>query len=243
MNYSFSLIIPTFKEVDNIPALIHRILSLELPTHSFEVILVDDNSQDGTVELVAQFQQTIPWLRLIVRQGIKSLSQAIIDGINIAHYTNLIVMDADLSHPPEAIPEMLGKLIKENADIVMGSRFLKKSRLDADWPTKRKLGAKGTAWVTKTLLRLPVYDPLSGFFAIRKEKLQSVKLDAIGWKIALEIIIKCHCVNIIEIPIHFKDRSLGKSKMGSHVALAYLYHMMRLMRYRYGRHYRYFNSQ
>lgn len=230
---NFSIIIPTFQEVSNIPALIKRIASVDFQNRQFEVLIVDDNSQDGTTKIVQELQASYPWLNLIVRQAQKSLSLSVIDGFECAKYPLLITMDADLSHPPEKIPEMLDVLSDATVDFVIGSRYINNAKVDEVWPLSRKIVSRVAAQLARILLTANVKDPLSGFFAIKKSKyVSSDRLNPIGWKIGLEIMIKSQCKTIREIPIEFSERHSGLSKLNGKIALLYLRHLKRLAFYK-----------
>lgn len=211
----FSVIIPTYREVKNLTALISRLHSALAMHPTFEVILVDDDSQDGTTPLVASLQQTRPWLRLIQRSGERSWAKAILDGIQASHYPQLIFMDADLSHPPEMIPAMLHELKQDSTEIVIGSRYMEGGSIDKKWPLYRQLISRLSTLIIKPLLPVKINDPLSGFIATRKMfyTTHGKKWNPIGTKLALEIIIKSHLKNIKEIPIHFAEREHGESKL------------------------------
>lgn len=230
---NFSIIIPTYQEVKNIPELVKRIAQVDFGPRKFEVLLMDDNSQDGSVEIVEQLKTQYPWLNLIVRHEEKSLSRAVIDGYKHAQYPILITMDADLSHPPEKIPQMLAALSEQNVDFVIGSRYVSNGKIDDVWPMRRKFFSWFAAMVARVLIAANVKDPLSGFMAIRKDKcFGGAPLEPIGWKISLELIVKCHCKNVKEIPIDFSERLHGKSKLNTKVALNYFQHVRRLFFYK-----------
>jgi dolichol-phosphate mannosyltransferase len=171
---SFSIIIPTFREAKNISILINRIAAIPFQ-QSFEVIIVDDFSQDGIDMVVAKLQREFHWLHLIVRNDKKSLSASALAGFNKAQYPLLILMDADLSHPPEKIPEMLAALISPEVDFVIGSRYVTGGSTDTVWPMPRRITSRLSAWLAQFLLPMPVKDPLSGFFAFRKSSLDNAK--------------------------------------------------------------------
>lgn len=228
-----SIIIPTYREVSNIEALATRLASVDFQDYPFEVLLMDDNSQDGSVELVHELRQRYPWLRLIVRKGRRDLSQSIIDGFKLARYPLIITMDADLSHPPEVIPAMLSVLGNESIDLVIGSRYMSGGSSDIKWPLHRRLISRAAALSASLLLRVKVYDPLSGFIAFRKSLLESGDpLSPIGWKLGLEIMIKCRCRQIREVPIHFSQRYRGSSKLNLKISLDYFRHLFQLWRYK-----------
>ena len=131
MHTNFSLIIPTFREAGNIPELVKRVSQLFLNEHQFEMLIMDDDSQDGIKEIVKQLQKDHPWLQLITRLGPKSLSQSVIDGFKLAKYPLLVTMDADLSHPPEKIPALLAAFNDPTVDFVIGSRYVENGQIDA----------------------------------------------------------------------------------------------------------------
>lgn len=233
-NNNFSIIMPTFREAKNIPELIERISKVDFGSRAFEVILVDDNSQDGTKEIVDHLKIKYPWLRLIVRQDRKGLSESVMEGFTHAVYPICVVMDADLSHPCEKIPEMLTVLAKPDVDLVIGSRYIKGGSSDEGWPLMRKVVSRLAALFARVLIAVPVKDPLSGFLAIKKNTYMSgIKLEPIGWKIGLEMMVKCRCKNIQEVPIHFSERVHGTSKLNYRVVLDYIKHVKRLFWFKY----------
>ncbi len=230
-NDGFSIIIPTYHEANNLPNLVKRIAQVNFGSRDFEVILADDNSQDNTLAVAKQLSIQYPWLKLLTRHGKKrDLSQSILDGYDAAQYPILITMDADLSHPPEKIPDMLTILNDPTVDAVIGSRYIPGGSTDPSWPITRVFTSKLAAWIAQFFLRIPVKDPLSGFLAIRKQTLLAGDtLKPIGWKIGLEIIIKCHCHHIREIPIYFSQRQQGTSKLNVKISFDYLRHITYLL--------------
>lgn len=229
----FSIIIPTYKEAKNIPELVRRIAAIDFKERPFEVLIVDDNSQDGTENIVAELSANYPWLKLIVRTTKRSLSYSVIEGFQRAHYPLLVTLDADLSHPPEKIPAMLSALLCSDTDLVIGSRYVTHGMIDEVWPWTRKFASWFAAMLARLVTGTAVKDPLSGFLAITKEKCFSGDtLRPIGWKIGLEIIVKCHCKKIIEIPIDFAERRHGYSKLNLKVIFSYLHHVSRLLLYK-----------
>jgi dolichol-phosphate mannosyltransferase len=226
---NFSIIIPTYHEAKNIPELVKRIASVDFGQRHFEVILADDNSQDGTPDVVKKFQAQYPWLKLIIRHQKRDFSRSVLEGFEQASYPILITMDADLSHPPEMIPEILAMLSNPTIDVVIGSRYVKGGSTDSSWPLIRIITSRMAALIAKGFLFIKARDPLSGFLAIRQETVRSGKpFNPIGWKIGLELIVKCHCKNIREVPIHFSERREGASKLTLKISLEYLQHVARL---------------
>lgn len=229
-NSDFSIVVPTYQEAKNIPELVKRIAGVDFGPRNFEVIFSDDNSQDGTEEVVRQLAQDYPWLRLIKRQGKKDLSQSVIDGVKEARYPTCITLDADLSHPPEKIPEMLTALENPGTDLVIGSRYVPGGSSDELWPFSRKLFSRSAAMLARVLVAAPAKDPLSGYLVFKREKfLSGPPLEPIGWKLGLEFIVKCRCKKIKEVPIHFSERLHGVSKVNVKVGINYIKHLGRLI--------------
>ena len=227
---SVSVIVPTYKEVENLPLLTERLEEVRQKHHlSLELLIIDDDSQDGTEELVSSMDRD--WLTLVVRKEERGLSRAVLEGLRLARGDVLVVMDADLSHPPEQIPEMLVALEK-GADFVMGSRYTPGGLTDDSWGFFRWLNSR-----IATLFARPftsVKDPMSGFFALPRETFESAsELNPIGYKIGLELMVKCNLHRIEEIPIHFKDRQFGESKLTLTEQKKYLQHLCRLFIYKF----------
>jgi len=208
---SVSVIIPTYKESENLPELLKRLNLLRGSFEAFEVIIVDDDSRDGTVELLEQLKVGT-WLRIIVRQEDRGLSSAVLRGCREARYAVLVIMDADLSHPPETIVEMVKTLVTSDSDFVVGSRYCAGGSVDAEWTLWRRLNSAAA-----NLLAMPfttIKDPMSGFFALRRDAfLNAASLNPLGYKIGLEFIVKCGFRKIREISIFFAVRKKGVSKL------------------------------
>jgi dolichol-phosphate mannosyltransferase len=225
-----SVVVPTYREAENIPHLVERLSAVRDGGLDLELWLMDDDSGDGTEEVVRSL--ALPWVHLVVRKADRGLSQAVLDGLRRSTRDVLVVMDADLSHPPEKIPEMLAALA-DGAEFVVGSRFVEGGSTDDDWGLLRWLNSR-----VATLLALPltsIQDPMSGFFALRRSTFAAGRdFSPVGYKIGLELIIKCHCRLVAEVPIHFADRRLGKSKLTLKEQLKYLKHIRRLYNYKYG---------
>jgi dolichol-phosphate mannosyltransferase len=225
-----SVIIPTYKEALNIPYILSQLDTLRRAAGlRLEVIFVDDNSRDGSVEAVQD--AGFDWARIIVRTHERGLSSAVIAGFQAARHEMLVCMDCDLSHPVQTIPMMrLG--LSAGQQMVIGSRYVAGGTTDDDWGLLRWLNS-----VFATLLARPltqVHDPMSGFFALRKADFDAAQdLNPIGYKIALELIVKCQFSTVAEVPIHFSDRVHGESKLSIKEQLKYLQHLRRLYMYRF----------
>lgn len=227
---SVSIIVPTYQEAENLSALLEALRRLK-ETHqlNLEVLIMDDNSQDGTETVVQSLH--LPWVRLFTRYGDRGLSQAVVEGFQHADNEAIVVMDADLSHPVEKIPEMLAALDRGD-DFVIGSRYINGASTEASWGAFRWLNSKVAGLIAAPLTL--VKDPMSGFFAFRKNLLaQCAPLNPIGYKIGLELLVKSHCCKVHEIPIHFADRQHGQSKLSLREQLKYLQHVRRLYLFLY----------
>ena len=152
-----------------------------------------------------------------------------IDGLKIAKGNIVGVMDADLSHPPSKIPEMIDAVEKQDFDLAIGSRNVKGGGVEV-WPFWRRLMSRFASALAIPLTK--VKDPMSGFFFFKKEIIKDVKLKPLGYKILLEILVKGRQKKIKEIPYMFRNRTFGKSKIGSKVYLDYLRHIFRLYKYK-----------
>ncbi len=228
---SLSVVVPTYREVENLPSLIDRIAKVR-HDHGLdlELLIVDDDSRDGTVELVASRPEA--WLRLIVRTGARGLSEAVLEGLSQAQGEVLACMDADLSHPPESLPAMLQQ-VQAGADFVVGSRYVQGASTGEDWGILRRLNSRFATWLARPFTR--IRDPMAGFFALPRTTYESsCDFNPVGYKIGLELMVKCHCERVVEIPIRFEDRKFGKSKLSLKQQLLFLKHLRRLFIFKYG---------
>ena len=228
-----SVIVPTYREVDNVPVLVGRLKAVGA-THALplELLIVDDASNDGIASLPERLREA-RWMRVIVRHARRDLCQAVLDGLRAATGDVLVVMDADLSHPPEAIPSLLAALAHPDVDFVLASRYIAGASTHPGWGILPRLNSR-----IARRLALPfvaVSDPMSGFFALRRPTFLGARdLDPLGYKIALELILKCDCTGVVEVPIHFGARLHGHSKLGLRARIDYLRHLKRLVDYRFG---------
>jgi dolichol-phosphate mannosyltransferase len=224
-----TIVIPTYKEADNLGELIDRTAAVrETYGLAIDMLLMDDDSADGSVELVAARPEN--WVTLIVRSANHGLSAAALDGLQRARGDVLVCMDADLSHPPEALPRML-QALDDGADFVIGSRYIAGGSTD-DGGVFRWVNS----WIATLLARLltSVRDPMAGFFALRRSTFErGSAFNPIGYKIGLELMIKCGCKRVVEVPIHFEHRRFGDSKLTVKQQLLYLEHLRRLYAFKY----------
>jgi dolichol-phosphate mannosyltransferase len=217
--------------VENIPQLVDRLRLLrDAVGIDLELLLMDDDSRDGSDRLVASLG--LPWVTLVTRTHDRGLSQAVLDGLRRSTRDIVVVMDADLSHPPEKIPELLSAL-RNGADVAVGSRFTEGGSTAEDWGPFRWLNSRVAS--TLALPLTGISDPMSGFFALRRATVNAGRgFDPIGYKILLEIIVRCRCRYVLEIPIHFDNRHLGRSKLSLMEQIKYFRHLRRLYTFRFG---------
>jgi dolichol-phosphate mannosyltransferase len=233
-NCSVTIVIPTYCEVENLRPLLIRISdAMSKAKGSYEIIFVDDDSRDGTDRIIRELNEFGYPVRLITRVGERGLSSAVIRGFSEANGETFICLDADLSHPPEAIPAILECLDETGVDFVLGSRYVPGGNTDEHWGLLRWVNSKIATALARPLTS--VKDPMSGFFAIRRTVYErAAPLSPVGYKIALELIVKCTCSMIREVPIRFAQRQFGESKLSLVERFNYLRHLSRLMRFKYG---------
>jgi dolichol-phosphate mannosyltransferase len=240
-----SIIIPTYNESRNILRLIENIKD-NLPNPIFtEIIIVDDNSPDGTGKIVEGYLQdtqnstetsgqmyyTQTHIKIIHRARKNGLVSAILDGIKSSAGNYILIMDADFSHPPQLLSQMVDELFLDSkCDIVIASRYVKGGSLKG-WPLKRRLISKGAIKVAKYVLGIHVKDPTSGFFAFRRDVIDNIKIDTKGYKLLLEMLVKAKDAKVTEIPYSFTNRSAGKSKLDNGIILDYMKAVLHLYRH------------
>jgi len=223
-----TIILPTYQEFDSLPSLIEsveEIKNTELP--NLQLLIVDDNSDDGTEQLIAELGKN--WVTLIIRTEDRGLSPAVIAGLQVVTSEYCVVMDADGSHPASAIPQMIDAL-QDGADFVVGSRYIDGGTTEDGWGVLRWLNSKIATIMARPFTK--VLDPMSGFLAFSRSTFEEAEnLNPVGYKIGLELIVKCNCKNVTEVPIHFRTRQLGESKLTLSVQWQYLQHVIRLVRH------------
>jgi dolichol-phosphate mannosyltransferase len=181
------------------------------------MVVVDDGSPDGTADIADRLGQTQP-VRVVRRAGKAGLASAVVAGFAAAKGDVLLVMDADLSHPPEVVPALLDA-IAGGADLAVGSRYVSGGGT-MDWPLTRRVVSRVACLLGNALV--PIRDSTSGFFAIRRAVIDGVKLNPIGFKIGFEVMARGRYQRAVEVPFVFRDRELGKSKFGQREILQYV---------------------
>ncbi len=229
-----SLIIPTINEAENLPPLFQRIAAA-LAGRDWEAIIVDDASSDDTPAVCANLSKDFP-LRLLSRQyPTNGLSGAVLHGMAEAKGEYLVVMDADLQHPPERIGALLEPLEQKAADFAVGSRYVEGGSMEERFGLLRRMLSRFATFLASPFAG-PVRDPMSGFFALRRETyLGAKRLTPIGYKIGLELMCKCEVKAVREVPIHFGARTRGQSKLSVKEQYRYLAHLSRLYDYHFPR--------
>ena len=227
-NDLISIIIPTYNEIENIEPLIRRI-DQGLKEISYEAIIVDDNSPDGTGEKAEELGKNFP-VHVIHREGKLGLASAVLKGFELARGDILGFMDADLSHPPEVIPKLITPILEEGVDIVVASRLAEGGGVVGDWPQTRHINSYVATLLAKPLTSIK--DSMSGFFFLKRLVIEDVKLIPRGYKIGLEILVKGRYTEAREIPFIFDNREGGKSKLNLKIMLEYLLQVGNLYFYR-----------
>ncbi|MFQ5573104.1 MAG: glycosyltransferase, partial [Nitrosopumilaceae archaeon] len=240
-----SIIIPTYNESQNILKVLKSIGEILPKNILTEAIVVDDNSPDGTGKLVENYLKDFKRISgytidVIHRTAKKGLSSAILKGIQNANGDTIVVMDSDLSHPPQIIPRMIDAFRKYQCDIVVASRYVKGGKISG-WPLKRKLMSKFATVIAKKGLGISAADPMSGFFAFKRHLIKGLKFDAIGYKMLLEILVKTRGATVKEIPYTFSDRKFGSSKVTLSTATDYFKSVWKL--YRFGKSLKQYESR
>jgi dolichol-phosphate mannosyltransferase len=227
-----TLIIPTLNEEENIDLLMERVFDVRDSFNlDFDVLFVDSASVDRTCECVAKWRKKRP-VELLKREVNVGLAPAVIAAAHQATTEFILVMDADLSHPPEKIPHLLYPLLDNQCDMVIGSRYVEGGAMP-DWPFSRKLSSRLAT--LPALCFCNVKDPLAGFFALKRTLITSLPTEVPGFKIGLAILAEYHKkIRVREIPIEFRDRDYGQSKMSNRVIYDYLRQLGGLVRGRIG---------
>jgi dolichol-phosphate mannosyltransferase len=255
---TLSIIIPTYNECKNILRLIDSIRNNLPHDLNYEIIIVDDDSPDGTGKIVSEYYARnensdvpsvnyLPYsqnihndnsdthlksvVKVINRRERNGLVPAILQGISSSTGDYVLIMDADFSHPPEIIPKIIDEL-DSKYDIVIASRYIKGGSIKG-WPFKRKMISLGATKLAQYGLGMrEIRDPMSGFFAMKRQIIEDMNISTAGYKILLEILVKAkHMTRIKEIPYSFTDRKEGKSKLDNSVILSYVKAVYQLYRY------------
>lgn len=230
-----ALIIPTLNEEHNIGLLLDRArAALDAARIPFEMVVVDDDSRDGTAQIVSCIAESDPRIRILVRKGQRGLSGAILDGWRVTDAEVLGVIDADMQHPPELLPQLYEALLR-GSDLAIGSRYTSGGGI-GDWNAMRHLLSSAAIWATYPLQKrgARAKDPMSGFFLVRRQCVSGVAFQRAGFKLLLDILIRSRIQSVREIPFEFGLRAGGESKAGLKVGWDYARLLMRLYASRLG---------
>lgn len=216
---ALSIVVPTYNERDRLGDLVHAIFAANAAEGlDGELVIVDDNSPDGTGALADELARAHR-ITVLHRSGKLGLGTAVVEGFAAASAPIVGVIDADLSHPPSMLPRMLAVMQSTSADVVIGSRYIPGGGTQG-WPMGRLLMSRFACLLARGLT--PVRDATSGFFLIRRDLAQGVRISAGGFKICLELLIRCEPRAVAEVPYVFAGRTAGESKMNLQEALGYL---------------------
>ncbi len=233
------VIIPTYNERENIEAIVRAVLQ---QPGEFHVLVVDDGSPDGTAQVVQDLQKEFPQqVHLLSRSGKLGLGTAYIAGFRWGlerGYDYFFEMDADFSHNPNDLPRLL-EVCRSEADVAIGSRYVRQGGLK-DWPLDRILLSRGASLYTRLILWMPVADPTAGFICYRRQVLEAIDLDKIrfvgyAFQIAMKYAAYSLGFRLREVPIIFKDREKGQSKMSLRIVREAMLGVWQMRFERYGR--------
>lgn len=217
-----AVVVPTLNEVANVEKLIEK-LSVVLAGRGWEIVFVDDNSPDGTSDLVRRIGRTSRHIRIVQRIGRRGLSSAVVEGILATAAPVVAVMDGDLQHSEDALPRLIDAIEKGAADIAIGTRYVEGGGI-GDWDKGRAAMSRLATRAGQIALGTDVSDPMSGFFAVRRDAFERAlpRLSAIGFKILIDLLASSPTpLKIAEIPYHFRIREAGESKIGARVIADY----------------------
>ncbi len=227
-----SIVLPTYNERETLPALLRRLSEVAAAAHlDCEAIVVDDASPDGTAEIAArvgaEIRGTMPVI-VLSRPGKAGLASAVLDGVSRGRGDVIIVMDSDLSHPPEVVPRLV-RAVADGADVAVGSRYAPGGGI-ARWPLGRRVISWGAITLARALVGIRIADPVSGFFATRRKLFELVRFEGLGYKLLPEILASGRASRVAEVPYLFTERTRGRSKLGIGEILNYARLIVRLWR-------------
>ena len=224
-----SIVVPTYNERERLADLVHAIFR-GYSDHGVdgELVIVDDNSPDGTGDVADEQARNWP-IRVLHRAGKLGLGTAVVEGFAAASAEIVGVIDADLSHPPALVPRMLEVMQRQGADMVIGSRYIPGGGT-SNWEQSRVMMSKAACLLARGLT--PVRDATSGFFLMKRDRARGVTISAGGFKICLELLIRSEPSLVVEVPYIFKGRTVGESKMNLKEATGYLVQLRDLHAYR-----------
>ena len=231
MTLAVSIVLPTYNEAENIGLIIPKVCeTFKHANLKGEIIVVDDGSTDGTLEVVESLSRTYAVRGIDRSSKPRSLSLSVVEGFESSEAEVCVVMDADMSHPVETLPDMIKPILANEADITVGSRNIEGGGSE-HWPWHRVLVSRLAASFAYGLTKMT--DPTTGFMGLKRSLLSDIKLNPIGWKIVLETVFHLQDKRIKEVPIVFRDRQHGESKLGAREQLEFLMHVYSLYKQQY----------
>ncbi len=227
-----SVILPTYNERETLPVLLRRLAGIVRDARlDCEAVVVDDASPDGTGDMAAragaELRDVLPVL-VVSRPCKAGLASAVLEGVRHGRGDVIAVMDGDLSHPPEIVPRLV-EAVARGADVAVGSRYAPGGGITG-WPVERHVISRGATWLARMLVGPRVADPVSGFFAARREVFEQVRFEGLGYKLLLEILASGSASRVEEVPYVFTERVRGRSKLGAGEILNYARLVVRLWR-------------
>ncbi|MCF8708549.1 glycosyltransferase family 2 protein [Rhizorhapis sp. SPR117] len=217
------VIVPVFNEADNVAPLLER-LAEALRDYVWEVIFVDDSSPDGSAARVREFALMDPRVRCVQRVGRRGLSSAVVEGMLASAAPILAVVDGDMQHDESVLPRMIAKILSDEADLVIGTRYAGEGSM-GDLDAKRASLSRAATWLTNTVIRTQVSDPMSGFFAVSRKAFEAAlpNLSNVGFKIMLDLLASApQPLRTAEIAYTFRPREAGESKLDAKVGQEFL---------------------
>jgi len=228
------VIVPTYNEIENLPLVVEKVMALQMAGVQIELLIVDDNSPDGTGKLADEYSKRFDRVHVFHREMKEGLGRAYIAGFKWAlarDYNYILEMDADLSHDPADVPRLIAAC--EEADCALGSRYIGGIRV-INWPLSRLMLSKGAALYVQIVTGMPFADPTSGFKCFCRRALEALELDEIqsnGYSFQIEVLHRLwrRGFKIVEVPIVFTERREGRSKMSGHIIWEAFFMVWRLL--------------
>ncbi|GGW68863.1 hypothetical protein GCM10010381_62240 [Streptomyces xantholiticus] len=229
---SVTIVIPTFNEAGNISELLHRLTEWAPSRLPCEVVFVDD-STDETRQVIRSAARDCPFPVAVIHRHkpVGGLGGAVVEGMKSASSDWIVVMDADLQHPPALVPELVAAGERSSADLVVASRYIRGGSREGLAGGCRIAVSLGATWLAKALFPRRLHgmsDPMSGFFAIRRSVVTADALRPLGYKILLELVVRCRPETVTEVPFVFQDRLAGESKSTVREGMRFLGHLIGL---------------